>query len=73
MTYEYKCPECGSHKHLEVVVNVTARLIQYDDNIETDIEGDHEWGDESLAHCTKCNWHGEVYDLREHEEGDAFR
>ncbi len=68
MTYEYKCPECGSHKFLEVVVNVTARLIQYEGNIETDIEGDHEWGDESLAHCIKCNWHGEVYGLQEHDE-----
>lgn len=37
----WKCPKCGS-KELRVLITATARLVQYDDNFETEIDSDHE-------------------------------
>lgn len=52
----WKCPECGSDR-LTVVVTTTARLIQSEDNFETEVQGDHEWGEESYMECLDCD-HG---------------
>ena len=49
------CPQCRS-KHLDVVVQVTARLEQSSDgNFETDLDNsDHEWGADSAMTCRDC-------------------
>ena len=51
----WKCPNCGS-KNLSVTVTTEARLIQYDDNFETEVEGDHEWDGDSLMTCHDCHF-----------------
>lgn len=53
----WKCPECGSDQ-LTVVVTTTARLTQTEDNFETEVTGDHEWGEESYMDCLECG-HGD--------------
>ncbi len=49
----WKCPNCGS-KYLSVTVTTEARLIQYDENFETEVEGDHVWDGDSLMTCHEC-------------------
>jgi len=74
MTYEYKCPNCGSTDEIHISVSLLVKLVQEEDEdlFGTEvIDGSHEWDDASLANCTKCNWHGEVYDLQEHDKGKA--
>lgn len=58
---EYACPDCESTGSLHVVVCTNARLRQSSDgNIETEVEGDHEWDDESRMNCTHCGRAGKV-------------
>ena len=55
----YRCPTCKSKDHLEVVVEVWAKLIQPDSEpeafqTETDSAecgADHEWSDSSVMTC----------------------
>lgn len=49
----WQCPKCNGH-HLNVMVTTTAKLLQYEDNFETEVEGDHEWGDTSNMTCEEC-------------------
>ena len=51
----WKCPKCGS-KDLRVVVTTVAKLTQYDDNFETEVEGDHEWSESSWMVCNACEF-----------------
>lgn len=50
------CPKCKSKDHLGVSVITSANLTQddNDDNFETEIEGDHEWDNNSTMWCTGC-------------------
>jgi predicted nucleic-acid-binding Zn-ribbon protein len=50
------CPTCGSDEFLRVEVHTMAQLT----SDGTDIDGDHEWTDESYITCTDCDWSGEV-------------
>lgn len=51
----WKCPKCGS-KDLRVSITATARLVQYDDNFETEIDSDHEWGEFDYMECQTCDF-----------------
>ena len=54
----WKCPKCGSQR-LMVSVRAEARLTHYADGyFETEVEGDHEWDDESFMRCLACD-HGD--------------
>jgi len=61
---EYACPDCGDTGGLRVVVSASAKLVQGSDgNLETDVDGDHEWDDTSTMSCT-CGKIGKVADFR---------
>ena len=54
----YRCPICNSKDHLNVSMEVWAKLIQPDDEpeaFETDLDEaeshDHEWGNNSVMMC----------------------
>lgn len=49
----WKCPKCGSTR-LQVAIETTAILTQTEDNFETEVVGDHEWGSESYMQCLDC-------------------
>jgi hypothetical protein len=49
----WQCPKCNGH-HLNVMVTTCAKLLQYEDNFETEVEGDHEWDDTSNMTCEDC-------------------
>ena len=51
----YVCPKCGSID-LSVTIVTTARLIQSSngDEFQTEIDGDHEWGQSSRMQCNAC-------------------
>jgi hypothetical protein len=55
------CPNCKSDQSIKVTFTGTCLLT--DDGSEDD--GDHEWGDESAASCTKCGHDGFVRDFRD--------
>lgn len=60
----WKCPECGS-KDLRVSVSVIAHLYQEDDgNFQTEVAGDHEWGEHSTMVCNAC---GHIHDASQFE------
>ena len=61
MAIRYRCPDCGS-TDLWVIVMAAARLVQTDDNIETEIEGDHEWDGWHSMGCNDCDNQGSVRD-----------
>lgn len=57
------CPKCGSD-NLSVEVKVRARLIQYPENFETELEdGDHEWDGASTMTCNGCKHMSRVSDF----------
>jgi len=62
----WKCPECKG-SNLEVSIECSARLIQSDDNFETDttdsIDGGHHWDDRSIMMCLDCVHAGEAQDF----------
>ena len=61
---DYRCPECNG-TNLEVAITTTAKLIQYGPGeYQTEITGDHEWGDDSFMLCVDCRHDGAVTDYR---------
>lgn len=51
----YQCPKCKS-VNLTVAVIVNVKLVQYEDNQETEYDGgDHEWDDTSSMTCDDCH------------------
>lgn len=62
----WQCPRCNS-THLKVIVEVWAELKQDsndDDNFETEIIGDQEWGSESAMHCRSCEFQSRAGDFK---------
>ena len=54
------CPQCGTDD-IEVFVVTAAKLVQYDDNFETEAVGsEHTWDDNSNAKCCACHYRGRV-------------
>ena len=45
----YACPICGNTESLEVVVVTCADITQDGDNFETEIKGDHEFGESMIC------------------------
>jgi hypothetical protein len=77
------CPTCKSKDHLEVVVEIWAKLIQPDDDpeaFETDTDNvqdhDQEWGANSVMQCTNpdcedCHCHvAAFFDEEDEHYGD---
>ncbi len=65
----YQCPKCQSD-NLTVAVTVYVKLVQYEDNQETEYEGgDHEWDDSSTMTCNDCQ-HADSASAFEVEEED---
>lgn len=56
----WKCPKCQS-THLSVEIKTTAKLVQYGDNFETEVEGDHEWSESSWMTCEDCAHHAKAF------------
>ena len=56
---KWKCPECGRTR-LTVVITTVAVLNQSEDNFETEVTGDHEWGEESHMECLDCCFSGKA-------------
>ena len=52
------CPGCGKNDRLQVSILTSANLTQDDDNFETEVEGDHEWDNDSTMWCTACGHTG---------------
>lgn len=67
----WKCPKCGS-KDLRVFITATARLVQYDDNFETEIDSDHEWDEHADMVCNSCDFTGESHDFEEPTQPGAL-
>jgi hypothetical protein len=53
-------PECGSDERIEIEMTVWGELHPYG----TEIDGDHEWTDESPCRCAECEHAGTVRDFR---------
>ena len=49
----WKCPKCGGTM-LTVTITTEAKLTQYDENFETEVESDHVWDGDSLMTCHEC-------------------
>lgn len=52
-TWNMECPECKSDEHLEVTVQISARLTGEGTIL---IDGDHEWDENSYCFCRRCFW-----------------
>jgi len=76
----FECPKCGSD-NIEVQISTWAKLIQSDDNVETDAydshNGDHEWDGDSQMYCCECDHRGKAStfstDTLEEDEEDKCR
>lgn len=52
----WKCPMCNCTDNLSVSVQVEARLIQSEDNFETEVDTEpHVWDECSLMTCGDCH------------------
>jgi hypothetical protein len=61
-TPRFCCPRCAKSDKLYVTQNIEARIVDHGiDHVETEVEDDtREWGPDSPAYCTHCDWAGEV-------------
>lgn len=67
----YQCPKCHSN-NLTVDVTIAVRLYQYEDNIETEDEGnDHCWDETSTMCCHECDYVGEAHEFDTENEDDT--
>jgi rubredoxin len=57
---DHACPNCGSRKHLVVMVGAWAKLS--DEGTEID-NSDHEWDLNSQMVCRKCDTEGQAKDF----------
>jgi|HubBroStandDraft_2_1064218.scaffolds.fasta_scaffold12374_8 predicted RNA-binding Zn-ribbon protein involved in translation (DUF1610 family) len=67
----FLCPRCKKGTELRVMAFVQCHLTPEG----SDVEGDHEWNQDSAAMCKggaqACNWIGHVSDLIKIEEGEG--
>ena len=62
----WKCPACGGHE-IMVIISTVAILTQSQENFETEVQGDHEWDEESRMDCRECDFIGKAGDFEHHE------
>lgn len=70
---KYRCPnpECRSADDLGVTVITSANLIQdADGNLSTEVNGDHEWDDQSTMWCTNCGTSETASSFQSGEDSD---
>jgi hypothetical protein len=53
------CPKCKQCERFKIDGRATFEVVE--DGSE--VVGDHEWDEDSGAHCPKCDWRGKVRDL----------
>ena len=63
----WRCPECGS-LDLRVAVHTTAKLIQNEDNFETELVGDIEWGEFDYMQCQTCDFGESSHVFKEEDD-----
>lgn len=59
---QWACPKCRS-QNLSVVVTTSAKLVQSEENIETEAYGSHEWDGASIMICDDCHASGTANDF----------
>lgn len=48
------CPECGKSDEIDIAAHVWARLCPDGTDVTAAHNGDHEWQNDSAAHCCAC-------------------
>ncbi len=59
----YLCPCCGKGTRLHVEAVIYTEVALYPNGTE-DSGGDTEWGSDSAARCSNCDWRGTVGELK---------
>jgi hypothetical protein len=62
--FDLRCPKCCRDDSIDILAAIWVRLTH--DGTDPDLahNGDHEWGDESHAICSSCNYRGPVSGFR---------
>jgi len=50
-----RCPECGTGDEIDIAATVHVRLCRDGTDVFAAANGDHEWDDNSAAHCRACH------------------
>jgi len=65
----FACPRCQRTAHLYVIVTAEARLWEdKDSNLQTEVEGDHDWDDHAPMRCGCCEFSGEAQQFKTAKE-----
>lgn len=61
----FRCPSCGNTTDLRVECSIICRVIQTEDNFETEPLDQSEWyfDRDSFMYCAACDFNGEVRDF----------
>jgi hypothetical protein len=62
--FGYLCPKCKQGDCLSVAATVWVGFEPYGTDA---LDSNHEWGQESGAYCSNCDWHGVVSELERAE------
>jgi hypothetical protein len=67
--WDLRCPGCGRDDEIDIAATVRVRLCPDGTDATLAHNGDHEWGDDSPAHCHGCDFQGRVRQLRQNQRG----
>ena len=67
---QWACPKCSGH-NLRVVITALAKLIQSEDNFETEDCSSHEWDGDSIMNCDDCHARGRTDDFKTARRGEC--
>lgn len=67
---QWACPKCHGH-NLSVMVTASAKLVQSEDNFETEDTGSHEWDGDSLMNCDDCHDSGTASSFKTAGQGET--
>jgi hypothetical protein len=58
--FDLRCPRCRRTDSIDILAAIWVRLVH--DGTDPDLahNGDHEWGDDSVAFCGHCKYTGPV-------------
>ena len=66
--WQMACPKCGSDEHIDITALIVVRLTEDGTDADAPVHRDHEWDENSPAHCEKCGMHGVAGDFLARED-----
>jgi hypothetical protein len=61
--FDMRCPNCGADDCIDIQARLWVRVTAEGTDADASENGDHEWTQDSPAHCTACGYCRRVRDF----------